>query len=163
MSSEGKDARDKLPWLERDHERIRSLVDAVTVTSRYTATQFVLHRLLEDLRSLSLWHFDRQHHALSIAGLTPSHCDEQAEVLGRLANAQSRLHSGKTLDKVELVEFLKRWSERHIAQCSRELCEAAATASYGTHWDLVHTGAIYPNKLRNSIPPDPQTSGTFIV
>ncbi len=163
MSRAGKEARQRLPWLERDHERIRSLVEAVAAASRYTATQFVLHRLLEDLRALCLWHFDRQHHALSIAGLSPSHCDEQAEVLGRLAHAQSQLRSGKALDKVELVEFLKQWSEQHLAQCSRELCDAAAAASHGTHWDLVHTGAIYPYKLRDSIPPDPQTSGAFMV
>ena len=163
METQEVNKNNQLPWLERDHQRIRSLVEAIALASRRTATQFVLHRLLEELRTLCAWHFDRQHHALSRAGLALEHGAEQADVLKRLVDAQSQLRTGQAWDKKALVDFLVEWVDCHLQQCAADLVSAAGNSSRSTHWDLYHVDAIHPNKMRVSIPLDPQTSGLFMV
>lgn len=152
-----------LPWLRRDHQRICALVEAITAASRHSATQFVLHRLLEDLRIAVLWHLDRLRYARARAGFPADPDEASNELLTRLVNIQAQLRRGDAIDREEVARDVLRWTDEHCAECVKKLREMANNSSRSTHWDLVHTDLNYPNSLGTSIPIDPQTSGVFMM
>ncbi|GAB4351537.1 MAG: hypothetical protein Kow006_15520 [Gammaproteobacteria bacterium] len=152
-----------LPWLRRDHQRIEGLVEAVVAASRHSATHFVLHRLLEELRIAVHWHLDRLHHALGRVGLSADVEDPAHALLRRLAQLQGRLRRGEAVDRAAVVQDILRWKESHCAECRRQIEQVLSDASLQTRRNLLHADFKYPGFPRLSIPSDPQTSGTFMM
>jgi len=102
--------------LDGHHRKLFSLINTLHSAMREGKGTSVIRAIVEELANYTHTHFQREEALMEQAkfvGLA-SHCKLHRDLIARVSDFKAALDSGKAVNTIEVLEFLREWLAKHI-------------------------------------------------